>query len=560
MNNPALEKFDISEYTGTQNFNFFASYHGFSDLVLDSLGNTNAKYQNDVIAHLHGLGQLAGSILNTLTEQAHREGKFPELVQYDKTGNRIDEIRYCGEQKELRKILYEYGVVNIDKHPDWKHEFSQVHRMALAILVNMNGEMGVSCPLAMTEGLIHALNALGSPDQKDKYLTLLTSPSSTSHFMAGQYVTERVGGSNVGVNRTVAGKAGNGKWLLNGEKWFCSNPGDLWVTTGRIEHTNTIGMFLVSRFKEDGSLNGCKLLRKKDIIGSKGKLTAEAVYEDCEAEEIGRPGHGLAYLIKYILKTSRLHVICGSLGMSARAVIEAKAYTAERTAYGHKLSDFVSVQRTLSEMQVAQFAFTAGSFRIFSLTEKDNQACNILVPLFKTIGSQVATSLIKDAIILHGGNGILNDFSCLPRLLNDSIINETWEGAHAILMDHALSSCDRPRCMKALESEITESVNLGGAYPKIQKQVNDAFTLYKALLQKDEIFRELNRDKMCRILYSLFNLAQLLRFCANREKAAHGMSLTAANRYVRLYSEMCYAIFTAEGVFENTETLLPNEP
>lgn len=95
--------------------------------------------------------------------------------------------------------------------------------------------------------------------------------------MAGQYVTEKVGGSNVSANRTISRKQDNGEWILTGEKWLCSNPGDLWVRTARVEDINTIGMFLVPRIKDDGTLNGHHILCKKDIIDSRGKLTVEIV-------------------------------------------------------------------------------------------------------------------------------------------------------------------------------------------------------------------------------------------------------------------------------------------
>lgn len=527
--NPGLKDFDLTGYTGTQGWNFFEEIPVLWQAFSLNSANKDSGYLAAVRDHLSGLGQLAGSVVNDLTIACHREGKWGELVQYDRTGRRIDEIRYAAEQLELRRIFYDYGVVNLDCKESWKYEFSIPHRMALAVLTNMNGECGVACPLAMTEGLVHALRAIGTEQQKEEFLPLLTDPASKSHFMAGQYVTERVGGSNVAANRTVATLQSDGTYLLNGEKWFCSNPGDVWVTTAKLAGTNVVGLFLVSRYRRDGSLNGCRLLRKKDIIGSKGKLTVESVYEDCEATALGRPAHGLANLIRYILRTSRLHVICGGLGHIARAILEAEAYTRAREAYGKKLAEFPSVARTLEEMRMLLDALTCISFRAFALAEKEEPLSLLLVPLLKTIVTQYSALVVKEALILHGGNGILGDFSVLPRLLNDAIINETWEGTHALLAEHAVSAAKRPKVAKAFAEYFTAAAAMMPAEAKDLFQ--SEFDQTKQMLSS-EFDCDVNRMYICEKLWRIFALAELNRRAQVYPDASHHRQFLLLQKFV----------------------------
>ncbi len=533
--NPGLRDFDLTGYTGTQGWNFFEETPALWQAFAMNSANTDSSYLAAVREHLSGLGQLAGGIVNELTIACHREGKWGELVQYDRTGKRIDEIRYAPEQVELRKIFYDYGVVNLDCQDSWKYEFSIPHRMALAVLTNMNGECGVACPLAMTEGLIHALRAIGTEEQKEKFLPLLTDPASKSHFMAGQYVTERVGGSNVAANRTIASLQSDGTYLLNGEKWFCSNPGDVWVTTAKLAGTNIVGLFLVSRYRRDGSLNGCRLLRKKDIIGSKGKLTVESVYEDCEATALGRPAHGLANLIKYILKTSRLHVICGGLGHIARGVLEAEAYTRTREAYGKKLAEFPSVVRTLEEMRLLRDALTFISFRAFALSEEDEPLSLLLVPLLKTIVTQYSAVVVKEALILHGGNGILGDFSVLPRVLNDAIINETWEGTHALLAEHAVSAAKRPKVAKAFAEYVEAAAALMPAEARslLTRELEET-----KLLLASEFDCDVNRMYICEKVWRIFALAELDRRAQVYPDSSHHRQLLLMQNFVAGHARM----------------------
>ncbi len=520
--NPGLAPFDITGYQGVRGADFYSIDPLLQKLLLLEFADGAPGEQAAVEAHLREYGALCGGVLNDLVEAAHKEGKYGEVVHFDRSGTRIDEVRYCPEQREARRISYEHGLVSLDFFPEWKQPFRMFHRMALAYLANQNGEAGFTCPVAMTDGMIRVLKALGTEEQKARYLPLVAGKGSASHFMCGQYVTERVGGSNVGQNRTVARKQSDGRWILNGEKWFCSNPGDLWVTTARIEDTNVIGMFLVPRIKRDGELNGCRILRKKDIIGSRGKITVETVYEDCEAEELGRPAHGLANMIKYVIQTSRLHVAVAACGMSRRAFLEARAYTGVREAYGRKVQDFPVVLRALAEMQILHSAILATAFRTFTASDSGRAATQLITPLMKYASTVHATWITHEGMMLLGGNGILGDFSILPRLHNDAIINETWEGTHQIIAEHALKAWSRPRIHADFFALI--DANLAAAPNELRaggEALRNKLADYQALGAE---WLEANRLFFCDLLYNLFAYSELARLAADGDSVALGLA------------------------------------
>ncbi len=526
LDHPAVSDFDISNYVGLRGANFYLKDTSLQRVVNRAFQDLSNDEFSAISLHLTGYGELVGGILDELTEACHKEGKYGEIRNYDKTGKRIDEVVYCPEQRESRKISYDYGIVNLDFHPEWKFPFRSIHRYALAYLNNLNGEGGVACPLAMTDGLILALKEIGTEEQKSKYLPLLAGKGSKSHFMAGQYVTERVGGSNVSANRTTAKQRSDGKWILNGEKWFCSNPGDLWVTTGRIEGTSTIGLFLVPRFKENGELNGHHILRKKDIIGSRGKVTVEIIYRDLEAETLGRPNHGIANLIRYIISVSRLHVGLGACGNSKRAVMEAICYSNWRTAYGKKIKDFHAFQMQLAEMQIQQVALTWVNFRSISLLEENQPVTEMLVPLMKLISSSKATELTQKAMLCLGGNGIIGDFSPLPRLHNDSIINETWEGTHLIISDHIIHAMRKKKVrdsffetIEKLSSKAESLQNCKQAITWLRNQTNSIKESFE--LEAKE-WQDLNRIWIAKELYNCFAVAELLeQYSFDQEEVIH---------------------------------------
>lgn len=479
-NNPGLQDYDLSSYNSISNINFFDSDSTILRLFQRNLPSADKEA---ILKHLSAFGELCSAKLNDLIFAAHKEGKYPVLDKYDRSGKRIDEIRYCEEQKEAREAAYNFGIVNLDQHPEWQRPFHYLHRMGLAYLQNQNGEGGIACPLAMTEGLIYILREIGTPEQQKKYLPLLIDPQQGSHFMAGQYITERVGGSNVSANRTVAVSQGEGKYLLYGEKWFCSNPGDLWVTTARFEGTSTIGLFLVSRFKENGELNEHHILRTKDIIGSRGKATAEIEYRGVEAEVLGKPSRGLVYLLDYVLKISRIHVALGGLGMARRAYLEAYTYAKIREAYGKKISEFPLVMKNLLTMKTLLVAAQLAVFDSWNKIEANSKVQDIMVPLLKYKVSTLGSWLAREAILVLGGNGIIGDFSILPRLMNDNIINETWEGTHNILGEHTLKAFRRPATQRKFYEELDLLTQAASGKAELKEEIK-FYTNQKEILDE----------------------------------------------------------------------------
>src|SRR5262245_28716919 len=66
--------------------------------------------------------------------------------------------------------------------------------------------------------------------------------------------------------------------------------------------------------------------------------------------------------------------------------------------------------------------------------ETGKQFFRLAVNLNKYRSSISATDVIRHGIEILGGNGAMENFSALPRLLRDSVIFEAWEGAHNTLI------------------------------------------------------------------------------------------------------------------------------
>lgn len=424
---------------------------------------------------LSKFGALAGGRLDELVRAAHLPGNLPRLIDGAVGGAPAKVVAYCPEQVEARRLLAAAAFGDARKFG------GRVELMALAVLANSVGEGGIGCPLAMTDGLACLLENRGTQEQKEKLLPKVISDDPDWALCGGQFVTEQQGGSNVSANQTVARPNPDGSWSLTGLKWFCSNPSEAWVTTAKPEGSELVALFLVRRRKDDGTLNGHRLLRLKQIGGTRGKATAEVEYTGCRAEMIGKPREGLALLVSSVLAVSRMHVAAAALGFMGRALAEAEAFAAWRVAYGRRVADWPACRAKLERMRAVRKAALRAFFLGIQADSEHAPDADALIPMLKTELSQRSSWLVREAQLLVGGNGILDDFSPLNRLADDAVVNEIWEGTHPILAGHAAKALRRPRALEAFlrrlepaaASALRERVEASRAWSEDEKSAGD---------------------------------------------------------------------------------------
>ncbi|MBI2387029.1 MAG: acyl-CoA dehydrogenase family protein [Elusimicrobia bacterium] len=419
-------------YPGTRGMNFWEA-----DAVLREIASPMLTPQGQ--ERSSEFGALAGRTLDALIDKAHKAENLPKLVD--------GAVKYCPEQIEARRRLARaiYGGPG---------PLTLTERMTRAIIANYCGEGGITCPLAMTDGLIGLLEKRGSAAQMREFLPRLKSDDPDWALTGGQFITERQGGSNVAANETTASRNDDGTWSLNGTKWFCSNPGELWVTTAKTPE-GVIALFLVKRKDPDGSLNGHKILRLKPIGGTRGKATVEVEYTGAKAEMIGRPREGMVLLVNEILSVSRLHVAAAALGFAGRAVLEARTFADWRLAYGRPLTALPAVRTKLAMMEALHAGMLTAFYRGLAALEAGEADAEALVPMLKVEVSMRGSEIVREAQLLIGGHGILDDFSPLNRLADDAIVNEIWEGTHPILAGHAAKALRRPRVLESFLARVS---------------------------------------------------------------------------------------------------------
>jgi alkylation response protein AidB-like acyl-CoA dehydrogenase len=369
----------------------------------------------------------------------------PRHEKYDGIGNVVEKVLFDGDYHQAGQIVWGSGLLRWAGEPG--RSFEQANLFALA---SLEGEMGHMCAATCTTGLVRVLRWAGAAELLDRYGSGLCAIDYGTALRGAQYLTEVQGGSDVGANAVVAREAGDGTYRINGEKWFCSvADGDLFLVMARPEGavpgTAGLGCFLLPR-EIEGRPNGFSIRRLKDKLGTTAMASGEIDFAGAVAYPVGRLDQGFKLMVSGMLNGSRWMNALGNVGMLRRAYVEAAGYAAVRRAFGRSIGEYPAVQQLVASIKVEWLAALYSTWSLTALDEladrtglgetaaaDDLRFHRFLVNANKLVVSQGCTTALRDAIEVLGGNGAIESFSVLPRLLRDSVVYEQWEGTHNVL-------------------------------------------------------------------------------------------------------------------------------
>ncbi len=389
----------------------------------------------EAVASVRSFADLCANKLDDLAIEANLGANLPQLRRWDGHGNRIEQVVLHPATAAIGDAAWAAGTM-----ADWA-EGRNVAALAKVYLLAQSGEAGQCCPLACTAGMIRILQQ--TPAQVPTLWLTGLSTRGVDRLWASQFLTEVQGGSDVGANVLEARERGDGTATLHGEKWFCSViDAPLFLVTARPQGGGTgtagRGAYVMPR-AHAGSPNGFSVRRLKDKLGTRSMASAEVDFDGAEALRVG----DFKDVVEVVLNTSRVFNAVCCAGFMARAEREARAFAHQRVAFGAPIATFPSVARVLARARTEAFAARSLAMRLAGEAMPSTPGTRMLVNLCKTWTASTCPSVVRDAIEVLGGNGAIEDFSVLPRLLRDSIVLEAWEGGHGVLAAQILRDARR---------------------------------------------------------------------------------------------------------------------
>jgi acyl-CoA dehydrogenase len=445
------------------------------------LGN---QYDEDALLREYLERVLPREVLSELTEELRHLGALgsemyaeslrdrtnePKLVQWDAWGQRIDRIQITPLWEKAQVISAEHGLVAAAYEKKYG-EHARVHQFAANYLVQASLDI-YSCPLAMTDGAARTLLDLENRELIERAVPRLTSRDPKKMWTSGQWMTERTGGSDVGISETVAKREGD-RWRLYGTKWFTSaTTAEMALTLGRPEGNGPGGrglaLFYVETRDDLGRLNHIEINRLKDKLGTKKVPTAELTLAGTYATPVSGTEHGIRNIASMLNVTRTWNAIAAAWG-ARRCLALAREYAQKRVAFGAPLADKPLHIDTLAGIAAEQEAVFHLAFRAAELmgrieartaTEIEERLIRILTPIVKLTTAKQGVAIASETLECFGGAGYVEDTG-LPSLLRDSQVLPIWEGTTNVLSLDTLRALGVHGSAEALRAEAARSLSV----------------------------------------------------------------------------------------------------
>lgn len=483
----------------TTGLNFFTADPSLSDLLAIHLPDDLNRH---IQPHLTELGAQAGGYLDECARQADRH--VPVLHQRDRFGRDEQWIEYHPAYRELEKAAFGHFGIHAMSHRagilDWPDRYPAAAKHAFTYLFNQ-AEFGLGCPINVTDGAAMLLDRYGSPELKARYLEGLITTDMNRLTQGSQFMTEKEGGSDVGRLTTRAVQEDN-HWRLYGDKWFCSNT-DAGIVMllarpeGAPEGTRGVGLFLMPRRLDDGTLNRYRIVRLKDKLGTRSMASGEIKLEGAVAYHVGRVDRGFVQMAEMV-NWSRLSNGVKSTALMRRAMHDALTVAHGRVVFGRRIVDHPLARRQLLKMllpleQALSLCFVTANALERAEQQGSQEAAalvRILTPVLKYRSTRDARKVCGDALEMRGGIGYIEEFAT-PRLLRDAHLGSIWEGtSNIVALDAIRRAVQRHGAEAALAADLHSRLNaapgLPVGYQERLKQLTDQAVAFACAVARAE--------------------------------------------------------------------------
>src|SRR5262250_760382 len=271
------------------------------------------------------------------------------------------------------------------------------------------------------------IHRYGTDEQKKKFL----QPFARGEKIGCYALTEPQAGSNAAALQTTAVRRGDA-YVLNGTKAWITNGG---AADAAIVYVNTDpakGEKGITAMVVEKGTPGFKVGKEEKKLGISATACCELIFTDCEvpvSNRIGNEGEGYKVALS-TLDGGRVGIGAQAVGIARGAFEAALAYSKERLAFGHPISEFQAIQFMLADMATEIDAARLLT-RKAAWKQDTGARFSMDAAIAKLFASEMATRVTHKAIQIHGGNGYSREYP-VERNYRDARITEIYEGTSEI--------------------------------------------------------------------------------------------------------------------------------
>lgn len=275
----------------------------------------------------------------------------------------------------------------------------------------------------------HLIEMVGTEKQKLNYC----APVCKGESRMGVAVTEPDAGSDVSSVATTAVKDGD-EYVINGNKMFITNANVadflivLCVTNPEAKKKHDRFSTIIVETNRPG-YESSKLHGKLSIRCSD---TGEIAFKDVRVPVenlLGKEGRGFHNIMELFNRT-RLENAALGLGTAQGALDKTVQHVRKRQQFGKPLASFQMVQAKIADMATLVEAARSIIYRAGIMADS-GRLDPAMVAMAKWYACEIAVKVSDEAIQLHGGYGILEEYG-VAHFWRDAKVMEIFEGAKEI--------------------------------------------------------------------------------------------------------------------------------
>lgn len=301
--------------------------------------------------------------------------------------------------------------------------------LALHELARVDSSVAITLEAGVALGAM-PIYLFGTPEQRSRWLPDLCRGERLAAFG----LTEPGGGTDIPGGMRTTAQLDGAEWVINGSKAFITNSGTsitsaitVLAITGR-----SVGRPQISSIIVPAGTPGLGVGKKYSKVGWCASDTREVSLSDVRvpAENLlGELGRGYAQFLR-ILDEGRIAIAALSAGLAQGCVDECLRYVAERSAFGHHLGHYQSIQFKIADMHaraaLARLAWYDAAARLVAGQPIKQEAA-----IAKLAASNAAMENARDATQIFGGYGFMNEFP-VGRFYRDAKVLEVGEGTSEV--------------------------------------------------------------------------------------------------------------------------------
>jgi alkylation response protein AidB-like acyl-CoA dehydrogenase len=271
----------------------------------------------------------------------------------------------------------------------------------------------------------------GTEEQAERWVR----PVTNGEFITGAAMTEPGGGSDFANTQTRAVRDGD-EYVINGEKIFIGNGpiADAVLVFARTEETDPPHRGISSFIVESGT-EGFRQLELEEFVGpgamSLGRLELNDARVPADAL-VGEEGDGF-YQAMRTMNGSRLEIAASSIGAARGALDRTIEYISDREAFGEPVAERQAVRHRIADYEARLEAVRSLTYETARNLEEDADLAEEPA-MAKLLASELAEDVASDAIQLHGGYGLLDEYR-VEEYLRWTKIAQIYDGTSEIMRD-----------------------------------------------------------------------------------------------------------------------------